>query len=165
LANPTLRQCATVVRHFMENTITSNFNRLGLHDSYLIKVVRHEQELELTFDWSYLENYTEHGINEAIRTGKITISLIGVHSETFKITNDKEILFTTPSADDLIKNIDPVNSSEIDDITKTFLIDGLYHNGKVYDWLEWCLKFDTCSISWNSFITNAGWLSGQKVPD
>jgi len=136
----------------MQTIITSDISRLELHDSSFENIIRHNQELELVFDWAKFANFIENNISEAIIIGKTIMRLTGVSLEEFRLYSNKEKYTVIPFPDEFSKNL--ISSNEIDDTNKTIRINGLFRKNKneMYDWVEWSFSFDTCEISWTSYV-------------
>lgn len=150
----------------MQKEITSDISRLSLHDSSFIEVVRHDQNLDLKFDWSKLDNFKEENYDETIIIGKTEMFLTGVHSEQFKVHDASETgkFVLRPLPDNYTTDSEVIGTNSIDDNTKTIVIGRLYKENEVYEWTEWSFKFDTCKVSWNSFVTYTEWKNG-KLPN
>ncbi len=153
----------------MQTAITSDISRLSLHDSSFVDVVRHDQDLNLTltFDWSSLDNFKEAGIDEAIIIGKTRIYFTGVSSEQFRlyVDNDNSKFVLLPLPSDIVAEIEVIGTSNIDDYVKTVKIGGLYKQGESYHWSEWSFRFDTCKVSWTSYVTHSEWKNGKLPAD
>ena len=149
----------------MQTIITSDISRLELHDSSFENIIRHNQELELVFDWAKFANFIENNISEAIIIGKTIMRLTGVSLEEFRLYSNKEKYTVIPFPDEFSKNL--ISSNEIDDTNKTIRINGLFRKNKneMYDWVEWSFSFDTCEISWTSHVTRTEWLNGTLPND
>jgi hypothetical protein len=151
----------------MQKEITSNITRLSLHDSSFETIFREDQNLELTFDWSKLENFQEAKIEEGIIIGKTKMYLTGINSEQCKIyrenDNSKFTLISLP--DDIISKMNVIIKNNIDDNSKTAVIAGNYLENEKYCWIEWSFKFDTCKVFWNSHITYTDWKKGKTPMD
>ena len=147
----------------MKTSITSDISRLELHDSSFEMIIRHNQELELVFDWTKLENFIENNIIEPIIIGRTKMRLTGVNVEEFKVYFDEEKFTVIPFPEAFSKNL--ISSNEINDADKTIKINALFRENKdeMYDWVEWRFNYDTCEISWTSYVTKSEWLNG-KLP-
>ncbi len=146
----------------MQHTITSELSRLDLHDSSFEKIIRQNQEIELTFDWAKLTNFIENNINEPIIIGKTILHLTGVNSEQFRVFPDDGKCVVVSSLDDFYNNMIVLN--EIDKTSQTIKIGAVCKNNDNYDWVEWHFGFATCKISWTSHVTRTEWTNG-KLPN
>lgn len=147
----------------MQTVITSNISRIELHDSSFKEIIRHNQELELEFDWAKLLDFIEDNIFEPIIIGKTKMRLTGVNKEEFRVYSDNENYNVIPFPEEFSKNL--ISSNEISDTDKTIKINGLFRQKQndTYNWVEWIFIFDTCEISWTSYVTKTEWLNG-KLP-
>ncbi len=151
----------------MTTEISSEIFRLGLHDSSFETIIRHDNEIEITFDWSKFISLKEQDINEPIIIGKTTMFLTGVNTEEFKVFDDNDLktFVTIPVPDDIIKGIEKIGTNEIDDNNQKVKVSGLYRKDGKLKWVEWSFRFDTCKLSWNSHITHTEWLNGKLPAD
>ena len=150
----------------MPTTIKSNISRLKLHDSRVEKLVRFNQQMELTFDGATLSNFIEENIAEPIILGQTTMHLTGIKSEEFKISSDQKVS-TVPFPNNFTERFYTISSNEISDTNQTIKISGLFRESEnaMYDWVEWSFAFSTCELSWNSHITLKEWRNGKLPTD
>lgn len=166
-----MRNCASsgvylyVVCYFMQTIITLDISRLSLHDSSFKEIIRHDQDLDLTFDWSKLDNFKEQDINEAIIIGKTKMRFTGVYSEQFKIydNNDNTKFLLQELPDGYVTETEVIGTTSINDDTKTITFGRLHKDNGAYHWTEWSFKFGRCVVSWTSFVTYTEWQNG-KLP-
>ncbi len=150
----------------MQTLITSDISRLSLHDSSFENIVRRGKHLKLTFDWAKLDNFKEANIDEAIIMGKTKIFLTGVHSEQFKIFDPTDsTMFIIPSLpENYATETEVIGTTSINDDAKSVKIGRLIKENEAYRWTEWSFLFDTCEVSWTSFVTYSEWQNG-KLPE
>jgi hypothetical protein len=150
----------------MNFVITSELSRLDLHDSSFLSIHRGIEEIKFSFDWAKLTNFVEQKIDEVIILGRTNMSLTGVISEEFKIFDEQGGNWLIPVPNDIKDCMEQIGSSEIEDGSKSLKISGLYKSNtkEQYNWIEWSLQFQTCKVSWNSFVTRTEWLAG-KLPN
>ena len=66
-------------------SINNNLKRLKLHDSGVLKFYKNEEGTIIEFDWSFLENFVENGIDEGIVLGKTKMSIKDYKNEKFRL--------------------------------------------------------------------------------
>lgn len=150
----------------MSNLITSDVSRLKLHDSSFERIVKNNNGLELVFDWAKLNHFAENNIAEPIIMGKTIMSLTGIVFEELRFFVSNGEYLVIPFPEDFSKRICTISASEIDDKDQKVRIWGHFRetSNNVFGLVEWHFGYDTCQISWSSYVTRAEWLNG-KLPN
>ena len=142
--------------------ITEDISRLVLHDSSVLTKSKIGDNLTIEFDWAKLTDFKENGI-DLIITGKAQLDLVNVISEEFFEEKVKGISSQIDCPVDFLQRIDAIgeNESKTNEILR---IGCLYKEPLKYRWIDWVIKFERFTFSWDNFVTHEEWMNG-KIAD
>gem|GEM_PF-3644642 len=145
-------------------TYSSNdLNRLSLHDSTLESTTRRGTSLALVFDWAKLIHLAEENIAESIILGQTTLTLVGIEREVFEVYKDETGSLHAISPAEGLSKLELIIDNKLLN-PNNLAITGLFTEAAGSNWVEWRSTFTTCTIGWNTFITQAEWLAGKLPP-
>jgi len=142
-----------------------SISRLSLHDSHIVSEVRIDDSIIIVFDWAKLENLLELGIDQAVILGKTILKISGIKNEVFAALYDNGERSSIEFPDNINRYWSEVSNTEIDDKSKSLMLDGLFTKDGESFWVEWSLNYDNCEVEWKSHITVAEWLNGKLPTD
>lgn len=160
----------------MQHAITANISRLSLHDSTFEYIHREGADIVLVADWAKLSDFEEQHINESIILGRTVLSFKNVTAEkpyAYAPLPDGDDYGIIDFPDSLIQLWGPIGDTRVSDEANSFSINGMFtdrerrvfvNGAEDAYWLEWSFHFESCKISWDSFVTRTEWLNG-KIPD
>ena len=143
----------------MTYQINKDINRLELHDSsVLIKYVIGDT-LTIEFDWAKLTDFKEKGIDSII-VGKCQLNLEKIISEEFYEEKFKGITSQIDYPVDFLQRIDIIGENE-SKTNQILRIGCLYKDPIKNRWIDWILKFESFTFSWDNFVTYEDWMNGE----
>ncbi|MFD2891353.1 hypothetical protein ACFS5J_04925 [Flavobacterium chuncheonense] len=154
-----------------EFSITNDFHRLSLHDSGIDYIYETEEHTIIEFDWGFLKNHHEKGIEEGIVLGKTKMKVKGYKNEKFRINYSGTANFKNKKPDyiqyfeNLFEYWDVIAENKIDENNKTCILGGYFEYNDIVCWIDWTFEFDTIELNWNNHIKHEDWLNGHMVLD
>ena len=148
--------------------ITKDFDRLSLHDSGVEKFYKEGENTIIEFDWSFLKNYSENGIDEGIVLGKTIMKVKGYKNEKFRLDYSGTANFKNKKPEYIIYNQnlfnfwDVVMENSTDENNNSFKISGFYEDN-IFCWIDWTFEFESIEISWKNHVLHKDWLNGHLV--
>ncbi|MEI6950873.1 hypothetical protein V9K67_27080 [Paraflavisolibacter sp. H34] len=142
----------------MQFSLRSNFDRISHHDAHVTNIATHNDRLELSFDWGYIESFDSIG---NIVIGDNTLILNAVTDQRFyrwedsgRVEIQKPVIFES-----LISLVSQCTFVETGSGI-IFTLGGLLEPPIDDYYVEWEISCKSAELKWDKYITHAEWESG-----
>jgi hypothetical protein len=147
----------------MVNSVTKDFSRISFHDSSIEKIERNKNgSIEISFDWAFINDYSEIEIQTPVIVGKSVLTLNKVKSQHYikYLGENKSEEISCPEDLDSRFSLIGTNDFTKDGEFQLCSLGGFYENATDYFFIDWKIGFESGKFSWTNYVTYEDWLNG-----